>query len=45
MKSFSFLLGSGFSIPDGYPSTSQLNEKLKKINADEIKILTIMCDE
>lgn len=42
MKHFSFLLGSGFSIPDGYPSTSQLNEKLKKINADEIKIHTSM---
>ena len=42
MKHFSFLLGSGFSIPDGYPSTSQLNEKLRKINADEIKIHTSM---
>lgn len=42
MKHFSFLLGSGFSIPDGYPSTTQLNERLKKISADEIKIHTSM---
>lgn len=42
MKPISFLLSSGFSIPDGYPSTSQLNEKLKKINANEIKIHTSM---
>jgi len=38
MKHISFLLGSGFSIPDGYPPTSQINERLKKINADEIHI-------
>lgn len=42
MKHFSFLLGSGFSIPDGYPSTTQLNERLKTINAAELKIHTSM---
>ena len=41
-KHFSFLLGSGFSVPDGYPTTSQLNESLQKINADEISIHTDM---
>jgi len=38
LKHLSFLLGSGFSIPDGYPTTTQINERLKKINADEIHI-------
>jgi hypothetical protein len=42
MKHFSFLLGSGFSAPDGLLTTTQINERLKKINADEIKIHTSM---
>src|SRR5687768_12615729 len=34
----SFLLGSGFSIPEGLPSVSQLNNRLAKINESEILI-------
>ncbi len=36
MKHFSFLLGSGFSIPFGYYSTSDLNNLLRSIKHDEI---------
>lgn len=36
----SFLLGSGFSIPDHYPSRKELNERLRKISHDEIMIHT-----
>jgi hypothetical protein len=38
MGDISLLLGSGFSIPYGYLSTSELNEKLGVINAEEILI-------
>lgn len=38
MKNISFLLGSGFSVPDGYPTTSQINNRLKSINQNEIHI-------
>lgn len=34
----SFLLGSGFSIPEGLPSVTELNQRLKKINEEEIII-------
>ncbi len=40
MSNISFLLGAGFSIPDGYPTTAKINERLKKINQDEIHIHT-----
>lgn len=36
----SFLLGSGFSIPEGLPSTSQLNHRMSKIDESEILIHT-----
>jgi hypothetical protein len=36
----SFLIGSGFSIPEGLPSVSALNKRLSKINEDEILIHT-----
>lgn len=36
----SILLGSGFSIPEGLPSLKQLNERLSKINEEEILIHT-----
>lgn len=36
----SFLLGSGFSIPEGVRSVSQLNERLQKIEANEICVNT-----
>jgi hypothetical protein len=42
MKHFSFLLGSGFSVPANYPTTSQLNQRLKKINETELHIHTDM---
>lgn len=34
----SFLIGSGFSVPAGYPTASSLNERLSKIAASEISI-------
>lgn len=34
----SFLIGSGFSVPAGYPTTSKLNERLGKIAEHEICI-------
>jgi len=36
----SLLLGSGFSIPEGLPSTSQLNKRMSKIDESEILIHT-----
>jgi len=36
----SFLIGSGFSIPENLPSTNQLNQRLSKINEEEILIHT-----
>lgn len=36
----SFLIGSGFSIPERLPSTKQLNQRLSKINESEILIHT-----
>lgn len=40
MKNISFLIGSGFSVPAGYPTTTRLNERLGKIDASEICIHT-----
>ena len=40
MKNISFLIGSGFSVPAGYPTTTTLNERLGKINVTEISIHT-----
>jgi hypothetical protein len=37
-KNISFLLGSGFSVPAGYPTTTELNKRLCKIDASEIHI-------
>nr|MBA3285472.1 hypothetical protein [Nitrosopumilus sp.] len=34
----SILLGAGFSVPAGYPTAAQLNERLKTIDASEILI-------
>lgn len=34
----SFLLGAGFSVPDKYPSRSELNKRLRQISHDEIMI-------
>jgi hypothetical protein len=36
----SILLGSGFSIPEGVKSVTQLNERLNKIDADDIYVHT-----
>lgn len=36
----SFLIGSGFSIPEGIPGVKQLNARLAKINESEILIHT-----
>ncbi len=36
----SFLLGSGFSVPAGYPTTSVLNQRLGRIDVSEISIHT-----
>lgn len=36
----SVLLGSGFSIPEGIKSVNQLNERLKRIKAEEIYVHT-----
>jgi|WetSurMetagenome_2_1015567.scaffolds.fasta_scaffold40869_3 hypothetical protein len=35
----SFLIGSGFSIPDGLPSVSLLNRRLSRVKEDELAIL------
>lgn len=40
MKNISFLIGSGFSVPAGYPTTTRLNERLGKIDSSEICIHT-----
>lgn len=39
-KEVSFLLGAGFSKPAGYPSRTELNERLSRISQDEIYIST-----
>ena len=36
----SFLIGAGFSIPEGYPKTEDINRKLGKIYENEIFIST-----
>ena len=36
MEKISFLLGSGFSVPAGYPTASELNKRLRCINQSEI---------
>jgi hypothetical protein len=38
MNKASFLLGSGFSVPAGYPTTAEMNAKLGKIDASEIGV-------
>ena len=38
MKNIAFLLGSVFSVPAGYPTTTELNKRLRKIEASEICI-------
>jgi hypothetical protein len=40
METISFLIGSGFSVPATYPTTTLINERLKKIKADEICVHT-----
>ena len=40
MKNISFLIGSGFSVPAGYPTTTRINERLGKIDASGISIHT-----
>ncbi|WP_186758203.1 SIR2 family protein [Echinicola salinicaeni] len=40
MAIISFLLGSGFSIPEGLPSVRQLNKRMGKIHESEILIHT-----
>lgn len=40
MKNISFLIGSGLSVPAGYPTTTKLNERLGKIDSSEICIHT-----
>jgi len=40
MKSISFLIGSGFSVPADYPTTTKMNERLGKIDHSEICIHT-----
>ena len=37
-KNISFLLGSGFSIPDGVLGVREINQRLKKIDESEILI-------
>lgn len=39
-QTISFLIGSGFSIPEGIPGVKQLNKRLSKINESEILIHT-----
>jgi hypothetical protein len=38
MENISFLLGSGFSKPAGYPLLSEMNERLGNIKADQILV-------
>lgn len=40
MKNISFLIGSGFSVPAAYPTTTKLNERLGRIDHSEICIHT-----
>jgi hypothetical protein len=35
---FSFLIGAGFSIPEGYPKTDEINSRLRKIDKNDIEI-------
>jgi len=35
---FSFLIGAGFSIPEGYPKTDEINSRLRKIDQNDIEI-------
>ena len=42
MQHVSFLIGSGFSIPAGYPSTSEMNKRLCSVKAGDINIHTSM---
>lgn len=36
MENISLLIGSGFSVPANFPTTEQINARLKKIDASEI---------
>lgn len=38
MKEISFILGAGFSLPDGYPTRKEINKRLCKISHDDILI-------
>ncbi len=40
MEHISFLIGSGFSVPEGFPTTDQVNQRLRKIDESEINIHT-----
>jgi len=40
MNHISFLIGSGFSVPAGYPTTTKLNERLHRIDQSEICVHT-----
>lgn len=40
MKQISFLIGSGFSIPAGLPTTGEINQRLQKVKESEICIHT-----
>jgi len=40
MEHISFLIGSGFSAPEGFPTTDQINQRLRKIDESEINIHT-----
>lgn len=40
MKEISFLIGSGFSVPDGLMSVTMLNETIKNLTVDKIYIHT-----
>lgn len=42
MADISFLIGSGFSIPAGFPSTKQINKKFSSLKGTEIFIHTDM---
>ena len=36
MENIAFIIGSGFSVPAGFPTTAKINERLKKIDVSEI---------
>ena len=40
MNKLSLLIGSGFSVPADYPTTTELNDRLRKIDASEICVDT-----